>query len=526
MIIAAVLLLNALLSLGILWPTPWVTWRGALSVELGALLVLLAILQGVAPRMLPRLALPLALLLLVFVIGHYGEVVSDAFYGRPINLYWDAPHLANVGAMFAGAAPAWQVGAAVVAFIGVLSGLVFLLLRVLRVLLRAQEEAGPRRALLATGILLLVGYVAARQDLLPDAIEYAQPVSATYGDQWRRVRDSAANSGAARALPPSPPLPANLGRLGGADVVLVFVESYGASTYDLPRYRDALRDARASLVMTAAATGREVRSSFVRSPTFSGGSWLAHLSLLSGVQVTDPDSYALLMTQQRSTMIDAFRAAGYRSIAMMPGMRLDWPEGAFYGFDAIHDARAIQWQGPEFGWWRIPDQFTLARLLDLEFTGGKRPPLFAVVATVTTHLPFEPVPPLQPDWQRLRGSSPYAADVLAQSLARQPDWLDLGRSYIDAVDYSLRSLAGLLQEHADPSLVLVIVGDHQPAANVSGSDASWDVPVHVVTGNTAVLAALDAAGFTPGVDPPRTASGPMSGLFPRLLRSFELRAAD
>jgi hypothetical protein len=344
---------------------------------------------------------------------------------------------------------------------------------------------------------------------------------ATYATQLQRIRDSAASSRVARALPASPPLPANLQRLGGADVVLVFVESYGAATYDLPRYRDALRDARGELNAAAQASGRQIRSAFVRSPTFSGGSWLAHLSLLSGVSLTDPDNYALLMTQKRTTMLDAFRNAGYRCALVMPGLRVEWPEGAFYHFDAIYNGDAINWQGPEFGWWRIPDQFTFARLLDLELTETPRQPLFAVVATTNTHLPFEPVPPLQPDWQRMRGSNPYPADVMARALARQPDWLDLGRSYIDAVNYSLRTLAGMLRERPDPSRVFVFLGDHQPAANVSGDEASWDVPVHVITGNTDILAALDAAGFAPGVDPPRATLAPMNELGVLLMRAFE-----
>jgi len=517
---AAVLLLNVLLTLEIIWPTPWVTWHGALSVELGVLLVALGVLAFATPQQLPRLALPLALLLLLLVFGRYGVVASHALYGRPINLFWDVPHLGHVVAMFASAAPVWQIALAVLAVVGVFVIVGLVLLRTLRVLLRAQSEPRTRVVLMCIGAVVVVGYTAGRNVLLP-YVEFTQPTVATYATQLQRILDSAASSGAARALPPSPPLPANLGRLAGADVVLVFVESYGASTYDVPRYRQALRGARDELAAAATSSGQQVRSAFVRSPTFSGGSWLAHVSLLSGVALVDPDSYALLMTQKRTTMVDAFRSAGYRCVAVMPGLRLEWPEGAFYRFDAIHNARAIDWQGPEFGWWRIPDQFTLARLLDLELTTAPRQPLFAMVATISTHLPFEPVPPLLSDWQRLRSTEPYPAEMLAHSLARRPDWLDLGRSYIDAIDYSLRSLAGMLRQRPDPSRVFVIVGDHQPAANVSGDDASWDVPVHVITGNADILAALDADGFAPGVDPPRTTLAPMHELGVMLMSAFE-----
>jgi len=96
----------------------------------------------------------------------------------------------------------------------------------------------------------------------------------------------------------------------------------------------------------------------------------------------------------------------------------------------------------------------------------------------------------------------------------------MGRSYVAAMDYATRLLAGYLHERPDPSLVLVVLGDHQPAANVSGEGASWDVPVHVITGNAQVLAALRKAGFVSGLEPQRQSLGEMSSLAPLLLRAF------
>ena len=47
-------------------------------------------------------------------------------------------------------------------------------------------------------------------------------------------------------------------------------------------------------------------SAFVESPTFGGSSWLAHISLLSGIEVRDPDTNAKLMTAHRDTLVRAF----------------------------------------------------------------------------------------------------------------------------------------------------------------------------------------------------------------------------
>jgi hypothetical protein len=48
--------------------------------------------------------------------------------------------------------------------------------------------------------------------------------------------------------------------------------------------------------------------------------------------------------------------------------------------------------------------------------------------------------------------------------------------------------------------VLVLLGDHQPAASVTGPDARWDVPVHVITSRGDIIAALLDEGFVSGVE--------------------------
>jgi hypothetical protein len=71
--------------------------------------------------------------------------------------------------------------------------------------------------------------------------------------------------------------------------------------------------------------------------------------------------------------------------------------------------------------------------------------------------------------------------------------------------------------------VLVLLGDHQPAASVTGAGARWDVPVHVITSREDLAARLRAAGFVDGVAlPPQQASiGRMPDLTATLLRVFD-----
>ena len=88
-------------------------------------------------------------------------------------------------------------------------------------------------------------------------------------------------------------------------------------------------------------------SAFVESPTFGGSSWLAHITLLSGVEIRSHDANALLMSEKRDTLVTDFKQHGYRTVAVMPGLWQNWPEGTFYGFDDIYGGERLDYQGPD-----------------------------------------------------------------------------------------------------------------------------------------------------------------------------------
>ena len=116
------------------------------------------------------------------------------------------------------------------------------------------------------------------------------------------------------------------------------------------------------LAQAIAASGRGVVSARVRSPTFGGASWLAHAALLAGLDTGDPAQHDLLLASQRPTLVRHFARHGYRTVGWMPGLKRAWPEGAFYGFDRLADDAGIGYLGPDFGFWRIPDQAAMALL--------------------------------------------------------------------------------------------------------------------------------------------------------------------
>ena len=516
--LVALALLNSSLTFENVWPTPKIRWANAISIELVVCVLLLAIAYrwagALARRVLPALWV-------ILVTGHYLDVTAPGIYGREFNLYWDSQYLGNVAAMLSRAAPTWLILLAAVSLLAVFVALFVAARIALRWLASAMEWPVSRRALGAAAALLLVVFAAQKLTAQPAAVvSFADPVTPAYARQARFVLAMVGPGVVAPRLGPTPDVNNSLARLEGADVLLLFVESYGAVTYETPAIADGLVESRADLSAAVAETDREVVTAYVESPTFGGGSWLAHLSLISGVEVRDQYAYTSLMASSRETMITNFARRGYRTVALMPGMRQAWPEGAFYHYDQIYGRDLLDYRGPEFGWWSIPDQYALAKIDALERNRLTRKPVFIVFPTSTTHAPFGPVAPYQPDWSRMLASDAFAKADVERSMATPPDLTNLRPSYTHAMSYEYATIAGYLRQHPRDNMVIVAVGDHQPAAAVSGPGASWSVPVHVFGRRGPILNRLIEEGFREGLEPHRPPIGPMHALTPMLLQAF------
>jgi phosphatidylglycerophosphate synthase len=294
--------------------------------------------------------------------------------------------------------------------------------------------------------------------------------------------------------------------LRGKDVLVVFVESYGQVAIQGTGFSagvDAvLRSENASL----ARAGYSARSAFLDSPTFGGISWLAHSTLQSGLWITNQQRYDHVLTTDRMTLASAFGKAGWRTVADIPSDNLDWPQGrAFYGYDRIYDSRDVGYQGPTFSYSRMPDQYTLAAFQRLELTPG-HDPLMAEIDLSSSHTPWTPLPRMVP-WDQV-GDGAVFDPMPAQGPAPDVAWQDRSRVpglYGQSVQYSLQALFGWVTQMHDPNLVLVVLGDHQPARSASGPDANHRVPVSFVTADPAVLAATDSWHWQGGLLPSSTA---------------------
>ncbi|MBA2722134.1 MAG: hypothetical protein H0U56_04395 [Methylibium sp.] len=516
----AFLFLNTLLTFENSGSGTGVRFGPRLSFELcmGALGLIVWTASG--RRLGARAGAVLAGLYVLLVAARYADVTVPALFGRPVNLYWDGPHLWEAIRLAASSLPAWQIGAFT---LGLSSGLIVLHASVrwaIGLLADSLAWHRPRRWLLAAGGGLAVSF--AVHPIAPHDTRwfFALPVSPTIARQVAWLPTVLGSHRSQARLSPSPGFQGNLAHLRGADVLLIFAEAYGMTAFDDPRHSAALASGRERLLQSVLASGRQVVSARVASPTFGGSSWLAHSALLSGVDTRRPADHELLLTTERPTLVRHFARHGWRTVAWMPGLQRPWPEGGFYGFDRYAHADSIGYTGLEFGYWRIPDQASLALLQEQEFTSRPRAPRFVVFPTVTSHAPFRPVAPYRSDWDRLLHSEAYSREELNQALGERVSWLEPRPAYLQAMGYMHDWLGGFMSERAPKRLLTIVIGDHQPLATVSGHGASWDVPVHVISDDPALLRRFEAAGFEAGLQPGAESLGGMHQLTDVLLETF------
>ena len=266
----------------------------------------------------------------------------------------------------------------------------------------------------------------------------------------------------------------------------MFVEAYGAVSYERANFARDLAPSRERFEVDIRDTHRRVVSAFVTSPTFGGSSWLAHISLLTGIEVRDANANARVIAESRPTLVDTFKRHGYRTVALMPGLQNLWPEGRFYEFDALYDAPRLNCAGPQFGWFTVPDQISMERFDQFELRRTPRPPLFLVFPTISTHFPFRPTPPYQADWRQLADSRLSTMRRSMPLIGCSPFGMTGGLAMWTRCCTSSKCWAGSCG-HADRDLVVILIGDHQPAAAVSGEGMPWEVPVHVITNRGQLL---------------------------------------
>jgi phosphatidylglycerophosphate synthase len=504
------------------------SWVAPLTIPLELLLFLvlarvLPIRVGRVVAVLGGLALTTTLLVTVLDLGFYEGL------DRPFDPLTDPtylhPGLSLLGAAVGGVGRALAVSGLAALLVTAPVVCVWAALRTRRSVARAPRLWGRVITVLAV-LWAVAGVDGVRVAGVPLADAPAAGLVRTHVAEVRTgLRDQRAFEQALRhdryaRMPPARLLTG----LRGKDVLVVFVESYGRVAVDGSWFAPSVDRTLTMLDGRLGDLGFGARSAWLGSPTFGGISWLAHSTLQSGLWVDSQHLYDQLLDTDRFTLAAAFHRAGWRTVASIPSDPGGWPQGQrFYGYDRLYGAGDLGYTGPRWGYARVPDQYTLAAFDRMELGRPGRGPVMAEIDLDSSHTPWTSVPHLVP-WSRLGDGSVFTAmkPGHAAGLAVLHDPHLQQASYARSIRYSLSSLVSFVRHSHDRDLVMLVLGDHQPNAVVSGIGGSHDVPVSVVARDHRVLRRVGGWGWTRGLRP--TDASPhwqMSSLRDRFLATFD-----
>jgi phosphatidylglycerophosphate synthase len=507
------------------------SWAALLGIPLellvfGALAVVLPSRWGRVLAVVGGILLTAALVLTALDLGFY-----EAF-DRPFNPLSDPGYVGSgLDLVHRSAGRTGEVLAAGGVLLGFVLALSLCIWATVRV--RRAVHGAPRawsRVVVALAVVWAVaGIGGAQVSGIPVA---SAPAASLVGSQVTEVRaelhDRAVFEHALAhdhyALTPSPDL---LTGLRGKDVLLVFVESYGRVAVDGSWFSPMVDRTLGVSTGKLAMAGFHARSGWMRSPTFGGISWLAHSTMQTGLWIDSQQRYDQVLSGDRFTLSQAFGNAGWRTVSDIPSDDGEWEQGRrFYGFDQMYNSRNVGYQGPRFSYARIPDQYTFRAFTQRELDPPGRGPVMGEIDLVSSHTPWTPLPRMVP-WSQLGNGSVYdgmhASHTSFLQLLGGPDQQ---RDYARSIQYSLRSLVSFVRHAHDKKLVMIVLGDHQPNTNVSGTGVSHDVPISLIAHDPKVLDRIKSWGWAPGLRPDSDGPVmPMDHFRDRFLSAFDANPA-
>jgi hypothetical protein len=514
---------------------------------------------GRSPGRLPGGSLPVFLNAAAVLILAGGLIFSAAealvriIWGRPFAFRTDLPMIRSVLLLFLG-----DIGAVVnvlVPMVIVLIGGAVIALAALLVVLIARAMppvAAARSALSILPVLILALAV-------PPATGYERGtispmVARGISDSGRlELRDlSVPENGLSQVVPSQEvPQPDTIpdaipeddpGRyafpgLRDRDIHFFMIEAYGYAAFSRDRLREELAPYLERLAAVLEEAGYGVVSDYLAAPVYGGFSWLSETTVLTGQPVDSQPKFAELLDISRERAVPSLsrmlHEGGYYTVSVKPGtVHGSWPEGwDLFRFErslVAHDGD-FNYRGPWFSYVAVTDQHALwtthHHLLEATGPGGvaEGRPVYVHYQLVSSHTPFNKVPPYIERWEDLGDGTIYH-ERADETLTFNNTWgggTELDEGYVASIAYVLHTLTeyiGQLLVHQQRP-ILVIMGDHQPQRPIRENDAGPSVPVHIAAQDQEFLRALRSEGFEEGLrgaQPPPHA--PMMDFFPMLRR--------
>jgi len=492
----------------------------------------------------------LGLFLLVF---RTADSLVPLFFNRPLALHSDINYIPDLYALLRDTSSPWLFYPGVLLIGVLLAGAAYGLYRAFGLLQRALARPPYRYAAAGlTGVLLLLALTgvlpAARTTTLPRAAQelaglarrgaYLEEQQRYFETRGRALEALAGSSTSgsprlAEAAPGSPSSPGSQGPtqsvaaarplsgLGGRDVLLFIVESYGYTLYSEPEHFEPIETSLREYEAALQRAGYGVVSAFLTSTAFGGNSWLADSTLTTGVRIDNQTAYELLLVSEVKPMARYFAEAGYRTVVAMPATTSAWPEGEFFGFEKKYYYRDFGYRGPNLKWAPTTDQYVLDAIHRREVAAAERP-LFVQYVLISSHYPFNLIPRYFEDWSVIGDGSIYAREDSVTVLPIKPGSNTAGaEGYVASMRYELELITEYVTRFVSRDSLIVILGDHQPYSGITGRGKPWSVPIHVASREPELLEPFRRRGYTRGWIPRQPLPHPgMESFLPGLVEDF------
>ncbi|HTQ07632.1 MAG TPA: sulfatase-like hydrolase/transferase [Polyangiaceae bacterium] len=505
--VAAVVLLDALVNVRLPLDEP-AFWWAIPSTDIAIILLNLAImglLKGVVPRWM-KWAVVVWLFLVRLV--RFGDGIKGRYFAQRFNAYSDLGLVPDGIRFINSTRPAWEIVLGAVLALGALAGLAYLAYRALGVL---EDYLRERRQVIVAAALLGITYVSVSAaghgpkfdeyyagGLAASAMPRLEEEVAFFWNVHGQQSEYATLIAQTETMLDG--LPSDLAKLHGTNVYLILVESYGRTMFEWPPHVAASKATYDAFEKDLGARGFTMATGILNSTTYGGQSWLAHATLDTGVPVRGQLEYEIVAAKKPHSIAGYFHHAGYRTVLAQPNTTRAFSNGDFYGFDVSYLNRDFHYRGPDYAWATMPDQYVLDVMRRREIDGAKQP-LFIQYVLVSSHAPWAKLPTPVDDWSRLGDGAIFNEVPMVRFPIEWPHFENATEAYGKSIIYDFDILRRYIGQFIDDGSLVIILGDHQPVAEVNGDTWEYGVPVHVLSKNAELVRPFLSRGYRRGMRP-------------------------
>jgi hypothetical protein len=486
-------------------------------------------IMGLLGNPVPRWML-IAVTVWVFLVRllRFGDGIQGRYFAQRFNVYTDLQLIPDGFRFIHSTRPIWQIVGGSILALAALAGLGYLTYRALEF---AQRYLSQRRnAMIAAGFVGVAYFVTSNTSHNRKFEPYFSGGFATSAFPrlkeevlfvWNvRSQQSAYGRLIAETQDMLKGLPSDLSKLRGASVYLILVESYGRSSFEWPPLVEATSRTFDAFEQDLTARGFHMATGVLNSSTYGGQSWLAHATLDTGIPTRGQLEYEIVLARQPLAIGTFFRRAGYHTVLVQPNTTRAWSGGGFYDFETKYVNKDFHYQGPSFAWATMPDQFVLDFVHRREIAERKRP-LFIQYVLVSSHAPWSKLPTVVEDWTKLGNGSIFHRTRMERFPIEWPNFDNATEAYARSIVYDFDVLRRYIGQFIDDGSLVIILGDHQPVAEVNGETWEMGVPIHVLSRDRELVHPFVTRGYQPGIRP--NLAGYPQGLeafFPNFLVDF------